>query len=132
DAAVVGPRPCRGRGRRAASRRRTAAAGPDRRGGRAGRGADPGHARPAFRPGGLPAAAALPTAGRVRRDHRRLAGAGAARRPLGATPEPPAHKGSEAGQRVPYWLIATRDPAGLAAAITSARASATVDEPRVG
>jgi DUF3093 family protein len=38
----------------------------------------------------------------------------------------------ETGQRVPYWLIATRNPAGLAAAITSARAAAAVDEPRVG
>lgn len=42
------------------------------------------------------------------------------------------HEQGESGQRVPYWLIATRNPAGLAAAITSARAAAAVDEPRVG
>jgi hypothetical protein len=43
-----------------------------------------------------------------------------------------ANESAQAGQRVPYWLIATRNPAGLAAAIKSARAAATVDEPRVG
>lgn len=42
------------------------------------------------------------------------------------------NESGQVGQRVPYWLIATRNPAGLAAAIKSARAAATVDEPRVG
>ncbi len=42
------------------------------------------------------------------------------------------NESAQAGQRVPYWLIATRNPAGLATAIKSARAAATVDEPRVG
>jgi DUF3093 family protein len=42
------------------------------------------------------------------------------------------HERDEAGQRVPYWLIATRHPAELAAAINSARAAAAADGPRVG
>jgi hypothetical protein len=39
---------------------------------------------------------------------------------------------AEPGQRVPYWLIGTRHPAELAAAINSARAAAPAGGPRVG